>query len=51
MWKWLKRIQSLKEEKIVWDKDVDEIYAISTDGVGFKNCGRQQGNNASLSKP
>lgn len=36
VWKWIKRIQSLKEEKIVWDEDVDEIYAISADGVDFK---------------
>ena len=36
VWKWMQRIQSMKEEKIKWLDDIDEIYAASADGVDFK---------------
>ena len=39
LWKWIGRIASLEEKKIVWDHSIDaedtELFAISTDGVDF----------------
>lgn len=36
VWKWIQRIQSLKDIKIEWIDEVDEVYAVSADGVDFK---------------
>lgn len=36
VWKWVRRIQQLKDNKIEALGDVDEIYAVSADGIDFK---------------
>ena len=38
IWKWIKRVRSLKERKIKTEKmgSIDEIYTISSDGVDFR---------------
>ena len=45
LWKWIRRIEALGNDKIKWDQSLDaadtEIFAITTDGVDFKTWERQ----------